>query len=523
MVSPRRRVGCCGGVRVGKSIVRNASKTTERQIVDHAKALYNDPYVILPSFQDDSCKKRFKKIIKQIQKVEKVKDKQDKLEKLSNKRNIGGAIAGTLLIHHAKKAPFLAASPMAGGSVLFAIRGNAQREHLIAVQHFDDPFLRLLAIREVVIENNLYVYSWDEGYVCTGNRPDPPDEFIRFVMNKHGLTYKDQYAYCSHLKKDIVAKKKKSKHPYLLIEWKSAPVTIGICSQCAKKTANFLFETTKYLIEPDISDDFSFEVIGSIIKDEQDNITSDTEFLDDYFSGKLSDKQMIEKNMNERLKDLKDSSEQRFILNEKSYDSADEFIEALQPNEYERQALDFLLEKSNESIVVSDATPNSVIEQLWDDYGRQFLEEIVHDKTRAEDLFQLSDSPSKIIKTAFDLQKRMQIINELPSYANLPSLARFVDQLARTYRIEGKEKMVIEIKKQSEGAKEKAISYGFLLAINKDKDLKWKYKKEEIESGEFLKPYIETLLRCPPDEYHHAFQELLTYSGASIDLTSYQQ
>lgn len=165
MVSARRRVGCCGGVRIGKSIVRNASKTTEKQIVEHADAIYKDPYLILPSFQDDSGKKRFKKVLKQIQKVEKVKDNQDKLEKLSNKRNLGGAIAGTLLIHHAQKAPFLAATPLAGGTVLFAIRGNATREQLIGVQHYDDPFLRLLAIRDVVIENNLYVYSWDTGYI----------------------------------------------------------------------------------------------------------------------------------------------------------------------------------------------------------------------------------------------------------------------------------------------------------------------------------------------------------------------
>jgi len=522
MTSPRRRVGCCGGVRIGKSIVRNASKTIEKQIIDHADRLFDDPYRVLPKFQNDSCKKRFKKIIKQIQKVDKIKENQEKLEKLSNKKNLGGAIAGTLLIHHAQKAPFLAATPMAGGTILFAIRGNALREHLIAVQHFDDPFLRLLAIRDVVIENNLYVYSWDNGYICTGEQPDPPEEFIEYVLDKQRLNYNDHVAYCSHLKNDILEKKKKANHPYLLINWKSADTIIGICQQCASKTTNFLFETTKYLIEPDISVDFSVDIIGSILKDETPHTSKETQFLDEYFSGKLSDKEMIEKNMRERLKDLKDSSEQRYILDEVSYDTAEAFIDALHPDEYEKEALQFLLEKSNDSIVVSDVTPNTVIEQLWDEHGKQFLEEIVMDSSRADDLFQLSDSPTKIIKTAFELKKRIQIINDLPSYENLPSLARFVDKLARTYRIEGKEKMVIEIKKQSEGAKGKAISYGFLLSINKEKDMKWKYKKEEIESGEFLKPYIESLLTCSSEKYHQAFQDLLTYSGASIDLSKYQ-
>ena len=522
MASPRRRVGCCGGVRIGKSIVRNASKTIEKQIIDHADKLFEDPYRVLPTFKNETCKKRFKKITKQIQKVDKIKDKQDKLEKLSNKRNLGGAIAGTLLIHHAQKAPFLAATPITGGTILFAIRGNALREHLIAVQHFDDPFLRLLAIRDVVIENNLFVYSWDNGYICTGDKADPPEEFIEFIINKQKLTYSNHVAYCPHLKKDILENKKKSSHPYLHIEWKSAHTTIGICQQCSSKTTNFLFETTKYLIEPDIVEDFSVDIIGSILKDDQSPSTQETQYLDEYFSGTLSDKQMIEKNMKERLKDLKDSTEHRYILNEVSYNDAESFIDALHPNKYEKEALQFLLDKSNDSIVVSDVTPNTVIEQLWNEYGKQFLEEIVMDSSRADDLFQLSESPSKIIKTAFDLKKRIQIINDLPSYENLPSLARFVDKLARTYRIEGKEKMVIEIKKQSEGAKGKAISYGFLLAINKEKDMKWKYKKEEIESGEFLKPYIDSLLTCSPEKYHQAFQDLLTYSGASIDLSKYQ-
>ena len=42
------------------------------------------------------------------------------------------------------------------------------------------------------------------------------------------------------------------------------------------------------------------------------------------------------------------------------------------------------MDKSNDSFVVSDVTPNTVIEQLWNDYGKQFLEEIVKELRRLE-------------------------------------------------------------------------------------------------------------------------------------------
>ncbi len=522
MASVKRQVGCCGGARVGKSIVRNASKTIEKQMIEHADKLYENPFLVLPKFQDDISKKGFKKTSKQIEKLEKIKDDTDKLEKISNKRSLAAAIAGTLLIHHAQKAPFLAAAPITSGTVLFAQRGNALREHLIAVQHHDDPFFRLLGIRDIVLKNDLYVYSWDESFVCMGKKAAPPSDFIEFVMKKHELSFSNNIAICPHLSSEKIQNKKIYNHPYLFIHWKSADILIGICKQCASKKTNFLFETTKYLIEPDIQTDFSIEIIGHVLKGEDNDCENETLFINEYFSGRLSDKELIEKNMNQRLKKLKNSSEINYVLNKKSYAQPEEFINALHPNEHEKNALLFLLDHHQESLVVSDVTPNSVIEMLWKENGIQFLEEIVQDKDKAEDLYTLSESPSQIIKIAYDIKNRKQILKDLPVYENLPPLANFADHLARIYRIEGKDKVIIEAKKHPDGTRGKAISYGFLLAINKAKDFRWKYKKEEIESGEFLKPYIEKLLSCTTDSYDEALQDLLTFSGASIDISKYK-
>ena len=83
---------------------------------------------------------------------------------------------------------------------------------------------------------------------------------------------------------------------YLKIYWKSADVSIAVCEDCAKSTKNTIFNITKYLIETDISNDFSIDVIGQVVKQSESGHEQETQYLDDYLSGKLTDLQFIRKN-----------------------------------------------------------------------------------------------------------------------------------------------------------------------------------------------------------------------------------
>ncbi|MBS3802731.1 MAG: hypothetical protein KGY65_08280, partial [Candidatus Thermoplasmatota archaeon] len=170
-----RPTSCCGGAaRVGKSIVRNASKSMEKTMIKQAKSLYDNPFKVLPDFEDKESKKRFKKIRKNLEKVDKVKEDVNKLEKLSKKKNLSGAVAGTMLIAHSEKAPFLAAAKLPTGLVYYAQRGQAPKEYLIAAQHTDNPLYRIFGIRDIALKYHLHIYSWDSGFVSTGSSPKPP-------------------------------------------------------------------------------------------------------------------------------------------------------------------------------------------------------------------------------------------------------------------------------------------------------------------------------------------------------------
>ena len=523
MAKKIRRTGCCGsGVR-GKSIVRTASKSMEKHIVSSAERLYDNPFLVLPTARDAVSQKRFKKISSQLSKIDQYKDDLKKLERLAKKRSLPGAVAGTLLIAHSKKAPYLAAAQFSSESVMYAQRGSAAREDLIAAQHTDNPFFRLFGIREIALKHGLHIYSWDTGFISTGLDANPPKEFIAFILQSFKYTIQKNKVYCSHLSDTIISEKKITDTPYLHVYWKSADITFGICEHCASKKDNLIFTITKYLIEPDVRGDFDVSIIGEVIKTGEKQSKYETVSLEQYFSGKLSDYDIIKQNMSKRVETLRTSETVQYVLDGTSFgDDVDSFIDALHPNDFERSALQFFLQDSPKSVVVNDATPNSVMELFWKESGKKFLQSILDDEETIDQLISLQEAPSVIVKTAFELSQRRRVIQQLPQYKDLPKVAHFADKLARIYRTEGVEKMISAVKQRPDTPQGRAMAYAFLHAVGKAEDKKWKFSKVEIESGEFLKPYVDRLLKEKPEAYHAAFKELLVASGSSASLDDYK-
>ena len=130
---------------------------------------------------------------------------------------------------------------------------------------------------------------------------------INFVMKKTGFPYKNGIAACKHIKTENAKKKQVTDRHYLRIHWKSADKTIAICKDCAKATKNTLFNLTKYIIEPNISNDFSIDVIGQLVKGQESFYNKETQYIDEYLSGKSTDISLIRKNMQKREETIKQS------------------------------------------------------------------------------------------------------------------------------------------------------------------------------------------------------------------------
>jgi hypothetical protein len=503
-------------IRRVRTFARTATKSMEKSLIENAKKLSKDPYLILPEYKDNHSRKYFGKIEKNLDKVHRFNDEPKKLEKLSKKRGLDGALAGTLLIAHSEKAPYLAVAKFSTGDVTYAQRGNADKEKLIAVQHFDDPVLRLLGLKDITLKKRLHVYSWDKGFVSTGLEPRPPKEFVDFVINKIGFSSKNGVAVCGHIGIKSVKNKEFLEKYYLRIHWKSADAVIAICEDCVKTTKNTMFNVTRYLLEPDLSNDFSIDVVGEVVKHKEPGYEPQTFYINEYLSGEFTDREFIRKNVEQREKMIKQSGEKLLILDGVSYGKDVEgFIKALKPNRFERKGLEFILEQIEEPVVLSNVTPNKVLERYWEKHGLDAINSILDDIKMTEKFFSLDDTPSNILEVVFKYEERQQILSQLPKYESLPPLARFADHIARTYKTFGEKKTLGEIKKRPDNPKGKSLAYAFLLVFGKGADKKWQYSPVEIEYGEFLKEYAKKLFDSQPKNYHKTLQELLATCGST--------
>jgi len=502
-------------IRRVRTFARTATKSMEKNLVENAKKLKENPYLILPEYSDNYSNKYFTKIRSSLEKVHRFKDDTKKLEKLAKKKGLDGALAGTLLIAHSEKAPYLAVAKFPTGEITYAQRGKADKEKLIAVQHFDDHVLRLLGVKEIALKKQLNIYSWDNGYISTGQNPKPPKEFISFVVNKLGFSTKDNVMICDHIKAENAKNKEIVKKHYLWIQWKSADFIFAICEDCTKSTKNTLFNITKYLIEPDISKDFIIKVVGQVIKQNISDVDKKTIYVKEYLSGELSDYDFIKKNLKQRKESIEQSEEKLLILDGVSYgQDVDGFIKALKPNNFEREGLEFMLNQIDEPVIIKNASPNKVLERYWTKYGLDLIISIINNEEMSKKFFSLNDTPSNILEAVFSFKERQQILSMLPKYESLPPLARFADSIARTYKTFGEKNALGEIKKRPDNPKGKSLAYAFLLAFEKGQDKRWQYSHIEIEYGEFLKDYAKKLLDSKPKEYNKALKELLTASGS---------
>ncbi|HDM25564.1 MAG TPA: hypothetical protein ENG24_03095 [Thermoplasmatales archaeon] len=199
-------------------------------------------------------------------------------------------------------------------------------------------------------------------------------------------------------------------------------------------------------------------------------------------------------------------------------DNINALIEALQPNEIEKKAIELMLKKLQNPLVVSNTTPNKLLELFWKDHGLSFLEKMLGDKKLANKFFNMRDKPSDIIAMAYDHKKTQDMLSKLPVYKNLSEIAHFVDNVAKSYKTGGLEKALNVLKDKPDDTRAKAIAYAFLLALNKAKDKRWQYSNTEIEFGEFLKEYASKLLNSKPETYHDALQNLISAAGLTETL-----
>lgn len=509
---------------------RTASKKQERDLIDRAKRLRRDPRLALPDLEE--CGGRcflcpFVKALARMQRISEVADDEGRLNRMASSGDeISKAYAATLLLALAGKAPFFGRAFTPFGEALFAQRGKCRKEKLIGMQHFDDPSMRLVGVLDLVRGKKLHIYSLRDRMICTAKRPEPPEEFIEYMMGylKVPLEGKGDIRHCHHItKKDL----EEPSRPILRIDWLSANRTIAFCQRCAKSSGNTFARFMERMAIPRPRADFRLGILGALecCSDCEDCDLSldaiDPDLEEEYLTGKIGDSDLIRRHLAGIRTVLEDKGERMFIIGNRCFGKDKKaFLKALTPNEEEAEALKVIIKRVEGPIIVEGETAAKLVQQHWKEHGQEILERLMGDKKEAEATFKSADlsrvTVSQVLKDAIVKVRRRDIISKLPEYERLPAVARFADKVARVYKSAGAADATRYLERAlPDDTRVKAVAFALLKAMGQDTSKSWVFVETERDFADFLEESATSLLEADADGYHDALQNLLNKTGST--------
>ena len=517
-----------------KSSVRTPAKTMERELIHRAEQLAKDPSKALPSIVSPCPKDPFAKVLKKMEVVSKYAGDEKRLEKMAGRGDpIVRAYAGTLMLAAAGKAPYLASLKLPQGEVFYAVRGKVAKEKLVGMQWFDHPIYRLLLFLDLAVKRPYYhFYSTRDVLYCSCKEPRPPKDYVDFAMQqpKVNLSQVEEGIWsCPHVEKEALKAGKPIEGTYLRIEWMSGKQVLGLCKRCARSSrGSTLGSISSHMAVPKLEDDFDVKVLHRLegsddcpLWDKLSKLPLVNEDLEDYMKGAVDDTGIIDRHLRNVDEALRDHKGPHFILEDRSYcDDASAFVDALNPRDEERLALEAVLPELDHPLILERATPAKVLGELWENHGEAMLGAVVAGDEELLERYidhpDVQSSPSLVLKRALVDHRKRTIISRLPKYGKLTLVARFADKVARAYRTEGTDGALKAVEKERGSDKRiKPVAYAFLLTLGKEASKKWQYDNTEIDFATFLQDKAKDLLDAEPEEYHGALQALLSATGST--------
>ncbi len=504
---------------------RITSKVREKDLLAKAEALKEDYELVLPtcSLKCRGCP--FIRTRVHLERVSRSKDDPRRLEKLACKGDkLARAYAATVGLAHDKKAPYLASAKYPKGTVMFALRGKTSREKLIAVQNYDSPRWRVLSVLDHVKKRRLHFYSYGDNFICTGRAPSPPIEYIRIAAGSVGATKEDDSGFqCAH---DPRATN------HLEYAWVGAGKTVHLCDACATRSKNVLSKLAEGMAVPEVLDSIEISIkrplkttsSASGCEDLLD-LPVDKGLLEDYSSGKIGDRELIDKHLEDVKAELTKQSRRVFVRGDQCFgEDVDTFVETITTDPLEVKALKGLLADVKHPVVVdSGDTVNKLMATYWLEHGRNALKAVVSDKL-TEKYFDGSDeavrSPMKTIRRAAKKAEREAVDSRIPRYDGLGTYGKFIDDAARAYKTSGASEASVVLEAESSADhRMRAIAHAFDLSLGITTRA-WRLTKEEKELGKHLKQYASKLIQSEgPDDHHKAFVAFVREAGVTEEFT----
>ncbi len=498
--------------------VKATPKTLEKDLLTKASKLASNPSLLIPKCEQHCRRCGYDKLLKKMEKVAQYKDDAETLQDLATRGDqLVRAYAATISLAASGKIPFLSSKKTPeGGDVSFAVRGKVDAEYLIGVQHFDDPDLRLLAYFQDAQQSDLHIYSSPEGLYCSSDGAQAPLDYSKEMLATAPYELKADNS-CGHPEAVIG----------LMIDWRSAKINIFICQECADEV-NLLHHLLSRIAAREPWDDFDIDVRYSprCVADcgacrMKEKFTMSKGLKESYDKGQVSDVMLLSRYTQEREAHLQKSGGELYISGDECFGHNKEaFLARLKGNEAELIALSGVVRNKPMPIISVNDQAGRIIADLWPQYKEELLAQVASPDIVKSILASPGNlTPPQLVFEARRQELSRSIISRLPDYALKGPIGMMADDLARSFKTEGKSAMVRMLdRNRPRETRSKAVAYGFLVAVGEAESHNWQYTKEEIDFGRYLGDFVQTLLGAEGNDYDQALHNLLTACGANEDL-----
>ncbi len=497
--------------------VKATPKTLEKDLLAKAGRLASDPSLLIPKCEQQCRRCGYDKLLKKMEKVAQYKDDAETLQNLATRGDqLVRAYAATISLAASGKIPFLTSKKIPWGDVSFAVRGKVEAEYLIGVQYFDDPDLRLLAHFQDAKDNDLHIYSSPESLYCSSDGPNVPASYSKEMLATSPYDLKADNS-CGHPEAVIG----------LMVHWRSAKINLFICQECADEV-NLLHHLLSRIAAREPWDDFDIDVRYSprCVADcgacrMKEKFAMSQGLKEAYEKGQLSDVMLLSRYIQEREAHLRRSGGELYISGDECFGRNKEaFLARLKGSEAELIALSGVIRNKPMPIISVNDQAGRIITDLWPQLKEELLAMVADPDIVKSVLANPGNlTPPQLVIEARRQQLSRSVISRLPDYAIKGPIGTIADDLARTFKTEGKAAMVRQLdRNRPRETRLKAVAYGFLVAVGEADSRNWQYTKEEIDFGKYLGEFAQTMLAAEGNDYDQALINLLAASGANEDL-----
>ncbi len=537
--------------------IKKASKEIQQRLDRNLEALLDDPEIFLPEIRAELGKPRKDAVAATLKEVDSVSQKrQDRrwLTKRMTKRRgdlVCRSLAGSLLAAGDANISTVSVynSPIYG-TTSYVRRGNGKQSHMVGIQNFTNPRMRLLVWDDHAKAGNWF-FSWPGGFVCSGKEPKAPAEWVDECLDSASIDLSGEDVRWSRgLEKEVVESARMTDSGWVRLSFDE--VVVGITGSALAKTAEnpFIASVALGMMPPKLSAvaraEWMWRPQGW--PDEMALPEEGREKLDEVLLAWMNLALPDDKLARACKDSILGSIEEGYIAGSHWFapDARSDFLGHLQGGDVEREALaeildsldggarvrsdGVILDMENEVIRFEDSACHPVLVALWPEHGMGVLESMFGlTESEAESVHQRQTRRKqgfgaflRELRASVSTAQRLQRLpwqNEL-----LPSPLAFADALVRKATEDGISSTVALCRKAKK--LDAAMGWAWLVVHDRTESDAWRFDQASRDKGGDWTPALAALWKAADalllkddldakSDYIEAMKQLAEASGTS--------